>query len=199
MTSTYPDSPACLRNQQPILEVIQPILKSARQVLEIGSGTGQHAVYFARAMPELVWQTSDRPDYHPAIRDRLSGARLDNVISPILLDVLDPWPEDLHCDAIFTANTLHIMSWPAVLATFAGAGALLEPGAPMITYGPFSVNGIHTAPSNEQFDRSLRMQDPDMGIRDVDALKGVALESNFRLEQDVAMPANNRTLIWRKN
>jgi cyclopropane fatty-acyl-phospholipid synthase-like methyltransferase len=193
-----PYSPACDQNRDPILEVIQPLLDDAHHVLEIGSGTGQHAVYFGRAMPHLIWQTSDLEVNHAGIRLWLDEAGLDNVRAPLSLDVTDPdWPA-IEVDAVFTANTFHIMSWEAVAATIAGSGRLLSPGGRLMVYGPFSYSNRHTSDSNARFDTALRQSDPTMGVRDFEDLDTLAIQAGLSLERDYPMPVNNRILVWRK-
>lgn len=193
-----PFAEACEQNRDPILTVIGPLLAECRSVLEIGSGTGQHAVYFARHMPHLVWHTSDLPEMHAGIRVWLEEAALPNTPPPISLDVqAGSWPR-LSIDGVFTANTTHIMPPEAVQAMFAGVAKLLEPGAPFLIYGPFMYGGKHTSESNERFDRWIRAWEPHRGIRDLDWLLELAQPLGLYLDEDIAMPVNNRTLVWRK-
>lgn len=193
-----PYSAACDENRDPILEVIQPLLADARAVLEIGSGTGQHAVYFGRAMPHLTWQTSDLERNHEGIRLWLDEAGLDNVRPPLALDVTRPdWPS-LDVDAVFTANTFHIMSWEAVSATIAGVGRLLPSGGRFLVYGPFSYGNRHTSESNARFDASLRLANASMGVRNFEDLDALAVQARLSIKQDYAMPVNNRILAWDK-
>jgi cyclopropane fatty-acyl-phospholipid synthase-like methyltransferase len=187
-------SPACERNREPIRAVIEPVLTQigARRVLEIGSGTGQHAVYFARAMPQLTWITSDRRENHPAIREWLAYASPDNVEGPLDLDVLAAFPAlTAPVDAVFSANTAHIMSWEAVQAMFAGLPACLQPGGRLLLYGPFNREGRFTSESNAAFDASLRREDPAMGIRDLEAVEALAVSVGLQLRTVHGMPANN--------
>jgi cyclopropane fatty-acyl-phospholipid synthase-like methyltransferase len=194
-----PFSESCVENREPIFAVLAPRLKDCASLLEIGSGTGQHAVYFAPQLPQLVWQTSDRTDHHPGIRAWLDEAMLDNVRQPLALDVLrDTWPAGPY-DAVFSANTAHIMSGDAVEAMFRGVGRVLSRGGRFLLYGPFSYAGRHTAPSNASFDAWLQARDPQMGIRDVDWLQGLAADAGMALDEDIAMPVNNRTLTWLKS
>lgn len=165
-------------------------------MLEVGSGTGQHAVHFAAAMPQLVWQTSDRPEYLDGIRAWLADAALANTPPPLTLDVQGPWPAQ-RFDALFTANTLHIMSWAEVQQLFAALPAVLLPGARLAVYGPFNYGGAFTSDSNAAFDADLRARNPRMGIRDAEAVAALAQQADLVLQQDQAMPANNRLLIWR--
>jgi len=193
-----PFAPACEENKQPILEVIAPRLGDARSLLEIGSCTGQHAVHFAPAMPHLTWQCSDVAPYLPGMRLWLDDSPASNLPAPIELDVDGPWP-DGPFDAVFSANTAHIMSLAQVQRMFMGVGRLLPAGGPFLLYGPFSDGGRHTSPSNAAFDRSLRLRDPLSGVRDLDELRAFAGEAGLTLVEDLAMPVNNRTLVWRKD
>jgi SAM-dependent methyltransferase len=192
-----PFSPACEENKAPILAVLRPLLADVGRVLEIGSGTGQHAAHFAAAMPHLTWQCSDVAVYLPGIRLWLAEAALPNLPPPLTLDVEGAWPEG-DFDAAFSANTAHIMSLRQVERMFLGVGRLLPRGAPFALYGPFSDGGRHTSDSNAQFDRLLRQRDPASGVRDLDDLRRFAATAGLVLEDDVAMPVNNRTLIWRR-
>jgi SAM-dependent methyltransferase len=192
-----PHSEASERNKGPILEVLRREFAGCTHVLEIGSGTGQHAVHFALAMPDLVWQPSELPDAMPALRKRIFNEGPSNLRAPVGIDVTArPW-DVRKVDGIFTANTLHIMSWPQVEALFAGIPGIAKPGAVLAIYGPFSYAGAHTSPSNESFDRMLRARDRHSGIRDFEAVDGLARRAGFELEDDHPMPANNRTLVWR--
>ncbi len=196
-----PFSPACEENKQPILEVIAPRLASARSVLEIGSGTGQHAVYFAAALAHLRWQCTDVAQHLPGIRLWLEEARLPNLPPALELDVDADWISAFTgtgYDAIYSANTAHIMSLEQVERMFNGVGALLSDQGQFLLYGPFSQDGRHTSESNALFDRSLRMRDPMSGVRDLRELEGFARTAGLALEADIAMPVNNRTLVWRR-
>ncbi|NDK38906.1 DUF938 domain-containing protein [Pseudoxanthomonas gei] len=193
-----PSAPSCERNRDPILQVLRVHLAACTQVLEIGSGTGQHAVHFAAAMPWLQWQTSDRPDYLPGIRAWLAHAALPNTPAPLELDVATgPWPRQ-RFDAAFTANSLHIMGWEEVQACFAGLGKVLAERATLVVYGPFNYGQAFTSASNRDFDASLRARDPRMGLRDFEAVDALARDIGLALVEDVAMPANNRCLVWRR-
>lgn len=192
-----PYSEACEENKGPILDVIEPLLRDARTLLEIGSGTGQHAVCFAGAMPHLTWQTSDLPAHLPGIRLWLEEAGLPNLPPPIALDVLGDWPP-LEVDAIFSANTAHIMSETAVAALFRGIGARLAPGGVFALYGPFNEGGRFTSDSNRRFDAYLRARDPNMGVRDILDLQALAGPSGLALVARHGMPVNNQTLVWRR-
>ncbi|MET0026647.1 MAG: DUF938 domain-containing protein [Candidatus Thiodiazotropha sp.] len=192
-----PFSEACEENKQPILQVIEPLFREARTLLEIGSGTGQHAVYFAAAMPGLSWQTSDCAENLAGIRAWLAEANLDNLPEPVELDVQGLWPEQTY-DAVFSANTTHIMSWSAVEHMFQGVGRSLKSGGVFALYGPFNYRGAYTSESNRRFDRWLQTRDPHSGIRDFEALEALAKEQGLIFFEDVEMPVNNRILIWRR-
>lgn len=192
-----PFSDACERNKAPILGVLQPLYADRRHVLEIGSGTGQHAVHFAAALPHLRWQCSELPPNLPGLRSWLDEANLPNLPSPLALDVgqADP-PGDY--DAVFTANTLHIMGWPQVQRLFAGLGRWLSPGALFTAYGPFNYGGRFTSDGNARFDAALRSADPARGIRDFEAVDALAQAAGLVLREDQAMPANNRCISWQR-
>ena len=193
-----PFSQACENNKAPILAVLREALAGSRSVLEIGTGTGQHAVHFAPALRHLEWHTSDLPANHPGILAWLAAHPAPNLRPPLALDVRRrPWPA-VAADAVFSANTAHIMPWPAVEAMIGGAAGLLPPGGLLLIYGPFRYRGEHTAPSNAAFDASLRRQDPAMGVRDAEALDDVAARGGLAPAADHAMPANNRLRIWRR-
>ena len=197
MTIEKPFAPSCERNQGPILEVLQRHLDGTRHVLEVGSGTGQHAVHFAAAMPNVSWQASDRADYLPGIALWLDEAALANTPATIELDVDGRWP-DTKFDTVFTANSLHIMGWPQVEAFFAGVGAVLEPGGLLVVYGPFNYGGEFTSESNRAFEQWLKDRDPVSGIRDFEAVDALARGIGLVLVEDNAMPANNRCIIWQR-
>ena len=194
-----PFSEACENNQAPILAILREAFSTVHSVLEIGSGTGQHAVYFARHLPYLNWQTSDLAANHPGIHAWLDEAALPNTRPPIALDVnANPWPVEA-VDGIFTANTLHIISWPEVEQLFRGAGQALLPGGVMCVYGPFNYGGKFTAPSNARFDEWLKARDPASGVRDFETVCALALRHGLTLAADHAMPVNNRTLVFHKD
>jgi len=193
-----PFAESCTENCEPIFAVLERVFADRKSVLEIGSGTGQHAVYFAPRLPHLVWQTGDRAENHPGIRMWLDEAKLPNVLPPIDTDARNEgWKSRSH-DAVFTANTLHIMDWGAVEAVFEGVGRVLEAGGVFAVYGPFHYHGKATSESNVRFDAWLRQRDPASGVRDFADLEPLASAAGLELVEDVAMPANNRTLIWRK-
>jgi SAM-dependent methyltransferase len=193
-----PWSQACENNKGPILAVLRRYLTDARTVLEIGSGTGQHAVFFAAALPRLVWQCSDLPANHAGIRLWLEEAGLTNVRPPLALDVTAENWGVAEVDAVFSANTAHIMHWPAVRAMIRGVGRVLKPDGLLLVYGPFSYGGRHTSESNARFDLSLRASDPGMGVRDFDAVAREAEAAGLGLVEDCPMPANNRLLVWQR-
>jgi hypothetical protein len=195
-----PFSPACERNREPILAVLRGHFADCRRVLEIGSGTGQHAVHFAAAMPWLAWQCSDVADNLPGIRLWLDEAGLANTPAPVELDVASWSVEGKNqFDAVFSANTLHIMEWAQVEAFFAGVGSLLQArGATLAVYGPFNYDGDYSSDSNRAFDGWLKARDPCSGIRDFEAVDALARGIGLHLLDDVAMPANNRCLVWRR-
>jgi cyclopropane fatty-acyl-phospholipid synthase-like methyltransferase len=193
-----PFAESCVENREPILAVLLPRLTGCSHLLEIGSGTGQHAVYFAPEMPWLTWQTSDRAENHAGIEAWLAESTAGNVVSPLALDVLgDAWPEASY-DAVFSANTAHIMSREAVAAMFAGVGRVLADDGIFLLYGPFCYGGRHTAPSNAEFDRWLKARGQDMGVRDRDWLAELAAGAGLAQAEDIAMPVNNRVLVWRR-
>ena len=193
-----PFAPACERNRDPILAVLRAHFSDRARAFEIGSGTGQHAVHFAAAMPKLVWQTSDRAENLPGIRAWLAEAKLANTPEPIELDVASGSKPPGTYDAVFSANTLHIMSWPEVQTLFAMLPSLVSDDAKLAIYGPFNYGGRFTSESNAAFDESLKSRAPHMGIRDMEAVDALAREAGFAMIDDVAMPANNRTLIWQR-
>jgi cyclopropane fatty-acyl-phospholipid synthase-like methyltransferase len=197
MTSAEkPFAPSCERNQGPILEVLVKHFSGRKQVLEVGSGTGQHAVFFGAALPDLTWQTSDRAENLPGIRMWLDEAALPNVLQPVELDVTGPWPRGSY-DAVFTANTLHIMSWPEVQTLFTALDHALADDAVLAIYGPFNYGGQFTSDSNASFDAWLKQQySPASGVRDFEAVNALARGIGLELVRDYEMPANNRTLVW---
>jgi SAM-dependent methyltransferase len=193
-----PHSDACERNKGPILDVLKVEFANCTHVLEIGSGTGQHAVHFATAMPGIVWQPSEIPEAMPALRKRVFNEGPSNLRAPIALDVTaTPW-DVRKVDGIFTANTLHILHWPEVEALFAGLPAVAKPGAVLAIYGPFRYAGRNTSGTNESFDAMLHARDPGSGIRDFEAVDALARAAGFAWAADHAMPANNQTLVWKR-
>ncbi len=193
-----PFSPACERNQDAILAVLRAQFADRTHVLEIGSGTGQHAVHFAPALPHLIWQTSDVPANLPGIREWLREARCPNTPPPLAFDI-NGVPPAGRFDAIFTANTLHIVRWDEVQRLFAMLPALMTDEALLTIYGPFNYNGAFTSASNAAFDASLRAERPQSGIRDFEAVDALARSAGLALAEDRAMPANNRCITWRRS
>lgn len=169
-----------------------------RDVLEIGSGTGQHAVHFAAAMPWLSWQCTERAEHLAGIRLWLDEAALPNTPAPLELDVAGRWPEHRY-DAVFSANTLHIMGWPEVETMFARLPDVTTADALLVVYGPFNYEGRPTSDSNAAFDSWLKERGAHMGIRDAEAVGALAAKAGFRLVADIAMPSNNRCLVWRRS
>ncbi|WP_130619197.1 DUF938 domain-containing protein [Dyella amyloliquefaciens] len=192
-----PSAPSCERNRDPILDVLREQFADRREVLEIGSGTGQHAVYFAEAMPALTWQCSDRVDNLPGIRLWLDEAGRANTPPPIELDVGGTWPLH-HYDAVFSANTLHIMGWDEVERLFDRIGSVTTDDAILAIYGPFNYNGRYTSESNAEFDQWLQARGAHMRIRDAEAVDALAEVAGFDLINDIAMPANNRLRVWQR-
>ncbi len=188
---------ACERNKGPILEVLRHEFGAARSVLEVGSGTGQHAVHFAAALPHLTWQPTEVPSLLGPLSERVRAEGGANLARPLPLDVRSlPWAVPA-ADAIFTANTLHIMGWPAVNDFFRGVAQVLGATGVLCVYGPFNYEGRFTSPSNAQFDAWLKARDPASGIRDCEAIAALARTAGLRLAADHPMPANNRTLAFR--
>jgi len=196
--STLPHANATERNRQPILDQLRALWPEKGTVLEIGSGTGQHAVFFTRHLPGLCWQPTDRQENLPGLEARFAAEGHERILPPLQLDVLkDPWPEYLYA-AAFSANTAHIMPWEAVQAMFTGVAAQLARGGRFCLYGPFNIDGDFTSSSNRQFDAHLRREDPQMGIRDIAELESLCERHRMSLEQRIAMPANNFILVLKK-
>lgn len=193
-----PLSAACERNKGPILEVLQTCLAAKSRVLEIGSGTGQHAVHFARALAHLTWQPTERLTYLADLAERIKLEGPPNLRVPTVLDVSQAvWPVR-RVDAVFTANTLHIMGWQEVAAAFAGIGSVLEPGGALCIYGPFRYDGRYTSDSNRDFDAMLQERNPLSGLRDMRAITELGALHGLRLDADHDLPANNRLLVFAK-
>lgn len=192
-----PFSQACENNRAPILAVLARVFATRRRVLEIGSGTGQHAVFFAAALPHLVWQASDRPENLAGIRAWLDEASLPNTPPPFALDVSGDWPQQ-RFDAVFSANTLHIMGWEEVERLFARLPDAMAEDATLVVYGAFNYGGRFTSESNAAFDTWLKEQDPRRGLRDFEAVNDLAGRAGLALAEDRAMPSNNRCLVWRR-
>jgi len=193
-----PYSESCDQNKTVILDIIKPLLVNKKLVLEIGSGTGQHAVYFAQEMPHLEWQTSDQIQYHQGIKAWLAEASLNNIKQPLELDVMQPTWIEIAADAVFSANTVHIMNHAMVEALFAGVGRLLQQGGDFILYGPFNYQGAYTSNSNAQFDQWLKQQNPESCIKDFEKVVALAEQAGMKLLTDYEMPANNRILHFHK-
>lgn len=191
-----PHSDACERNKGPILEVLHQVFAGCKHVLEIGSGTGQHAVHFATEMPWLVWQPTEVAEAMPGLRKRIFNEGPSNLRAPIELDVMRPPWDVRRVDGLFTANTLHIMRWPLVEAFFAGLPAVAKPTTVLAIYGPFRYGGQYTSASNESFDTLLHARDPESGIRDFEEVDALARGVGFTLKADYPMPANNQTIVW---
>jgi cyclopropane fatty-acyl-phospholipid synthase-like methyltransferase len=191
-----PDAPSCERNREPILAVLRDHFADRRAVLEIGSGTGQHAIFFAAVLPHLNWQAADRIANLAGIQAWLDEAALPNTPAPIAFDVSAAWPQR-RFDAVFSANTLHIMSWSEVERLFAGLPGILTDDARLVIYGPFNYGGQYTSESNAVFNAWLKSQGAHQGLRDFEAVDALARQAGLTLLEDRAMPSNNRCLVWR--
>jgi len=195
---TIPYSGAADRNRRPILDQLQLLLPAEGTVLEIGSGTGQHAVFFSQSLPELLWQPSDREMNMGGLEACFSSQGNERILPVLKLDVVnDPWPGCSYA-AIYSANTAHIMPWEVVVAMFAGVSAHLLHGAKFLLYGPFNIDQQFTSQGNEQFDARLRAEDSRRGIRDMAAISDLASLHQMQLEQQIPMPANNFILVFGK-
>ena len=191
-------SDACERNKGVILDVLKNACSDCESVLEVGSGTGQHVVYFARSLPAIHWQPADTAQYLPGLQTRLQTEAPNNVAAAVELDVrMTPWPVGRY-DGVFSANTLHYMGADCVEAFFRGVGAALRPGGVLVVYGPFRYDNQFTSDSNARFDKFLREGDPVRGIRDFEWVNQLAATQQLTLVRDVTMPANNQTLVWSK-
>lgn len=191
-------SQACENNKKPIFTVIEPFLKGASMILEIGSGTAQHAVYFASKLNDTFWQTSDQLQYHNGIEQRLEHSQVENIGQPLVLDVTQPlWPVE-RCQGVFSANTCHIMSWPMVEKMFQGVGKILDADTYFCLYGPFNFGGHYSSPSNASFDGMLRNRDPKSGLRHFEDLQTLATKHHLRFVHKFELPANNCILVWQK-
>ncbi len=192
-----PFSQACENNKRPILEKLKPFLAGVSDVLEIGSGTGQHSVYFTEHLHHLHWHTSDLAVNHPGILQWHNDAQRANLHPPITLDLRQPWPVKTF-SAIFTANTMHIVSEPLVRRFFEGVSAHLAEAGRVGIYGPFKYKGHYTSDSNERFDAFLKAKDPESGIRDIELIVALAEQAGVYLIEDHAMPANNQLLFFER-
>jgi cyclopropane fatty-acyl-phospholipid synthase-like methyltransferase len=192
-----PFSQACVNNSASIFSLLEPLLADKHQVLELGSGTGQHAVYFSERLPHLQWQTSDLTINHAGINAWLEDYSGNNLHAPIELNVTsNDW--EIHADAVFSANTAHIMSWPVAQQMLIGVGKILPTGGAFALYGPFNYHGEFTSASNAQFDMWLKQQQPHQGIRHIEDVIATAESSGLVLDSDHEMPANNRMLVFKK-
>jgi len=195
---SLPYSQACENNKPYILEVLREVFVERKKVLEIGSGTGQHACFFAEQMPWLQWQPSEVAENLPVLRPRCANYNGDNLLPELALDVRDkPWPT-LIPDALFSANSLHIMSEAAMRDFFAALAGSATPDMVLAIYGPFNYDATYTSASNAQFDQWLSQRDPFSGIRDFEEVNELAEAAAFFLQGDYEMPANNRLLVWRR-
>ena len=192
-----PFAESCEQNKQVILEVLRQVFVAPGEVLEIGSGTGQHAVYFTEQLPHLHWQPSDCADQIHGMKLWFDEVTHQRIKQPLVLDVNQAWPAQMF-DYAFTANTLHIVSWPEVQAMFAGVGCVLKPDGLWAQYGPFNYGGQFTSESNARFDVWLKNRDPRSGIRNFEDLALLARQHGMVLHADHEMPVNNRTLVWQK-
>jgi cyclopropane fatty-acyl-phospholipid synthase-like methyltransferase len=193
-----PFSQACENNKDPILQVLDRVFSNTRMVIEIGSGTGQHGCYFAQKLPHIIWQPTDKQENLSGIRQWIADVQLQNLRNPVALDVTDyPWPVRT-MNAIFTANTLHIMAWSEVEVLFRRLQEYLPKDSLLCIYGPFNYNDCYTSDSNAQFDLWLKQRNPLSAIRDFEAVETLASKANTQLLEDIAMPANNRLLVWQK-
>lgn len=192
-------APATLRNRDALASVLREVLPKAGLVLEVASGTGEHAIHFAGLFPEVTWQPSDpEPEALASISAWRADAALANLLTPVRLDAsAAAWPVT-HAEAILCVNMVHISPWKATLGLLRGAERLLSPGAPLILYGPYRRAGVPTAPSNETFDESLRSRNPAWGLRDLDQVAAAARAAGLALEGVTEMPANNLTVIFRR-
>jgi hypothetical protein len=195
---TLPFSQSCENNKSWILDVLTRAFADRRQVLEIASGTGQHACHFAANMPWLQWQPTELPENMPVLHPRCAAYAGDNILPERALDVCDePWPVDIP-DALFSANSLHIMPWAAVEKLFATLGKAAGGDVVLAVYGPFNYNGHYTSDSNARFDQWLAQKSPDSAIRHFEEVDRLAAAAGFALQGDHEMPANNRLLLWAK-
>jgi len=194
-----PFAPSAERNRQPILEALNAYLMPNDRVLELGSGTGQHLSFFAKARPDVMWQPSDLLDKLDGMRSWISEAKAPNLLPPLELDVqARPWPVDA-AEVCYTANTLHIISWPAVVSLFEGVAYLLPVVGRFCAYGPFKINDMHTSDGNARFDAQLRSGDVNSGIRDLNLLDNLARQHGFQESERIAMPANNFLVVWKRS
>ncbi|MFC5085002.1 DUF938 domain-containing protein [Microvirga arabica] len=192
-------SPSVARNRDPILAVLQRVLPASGLVLEIASGTGEHAHHFAAALPHLTWQPTDQDEQAlNSIAAHRAASGLPNLLAPLRLDASAPdWPVE-QADALVAINMVHISPWRATQGLMAGAGRVLPPGGVLFLYGAYKENGAHTAPSNEAFDQDLRRRNPEWGVRDLEEVTDLARAHGLDLAERIAMPANNLSLVFRR-
>ena len=194
-----PFAESCEQNKMPILAVLKRFFHDIKTVLEVGSGTGQHTVFFAEQFPHLNWISSDQLENHEGIKLWVKESSLTNIQGPLVLDVNQvDWPVE-QVDAVFSANTVHIMGWPSVEKLFDGIGRILKSDGIFCLYGPFNYNGQFSSESNARFDLWLKDRNPVSGVRDFEALQDLAEKAGLVFVEDVEMPANNRILVWKKN
>ena len=197
---TLPASPSSARNREPLLAVLRRWLPPSGTVLEIASGLGEHAAWFAEALPGITWQPTDRSaEALDILRARRDATDLPNLAPPLVLNAAEPdgWPP-VHADAIVCINMIHISPWAATMGLLAGAARVLPAGAPLILYGPYIEADLETAPSNLAFDADLRRRDPAWGLRELEAVTALAADHYLTLAERVAMPANNLCLLFRR-
>jgi SAM-dependent methyltransferase len=192
-------SPAVARNRDPILDVLRRFLPRTGMVLEIASGTGEHAAYFAAALPHLTWQPTDQDERAlNSITAHRAASGLPNLLAPLRIDGAAPnWPVE-RADAVVAINMVHISPWPATQGLMAGAGRVLPPGGVLYLYGAYKVNGVHTAASNEVFDQDLRRRNLEWGVRDLEEVADLASAHGLELVERISMPANNLSLVFRR-
>lgn len=198
MNDSKPFAPAADRNKQAILDALETLLSAEEYVVEIGSGTGQHACHIAAAMPGIVWQPSDLADKLAGIQQWIDESACKNILPPVVMNLADHDVPVLKASVCYTANTLHIISWTLVQALFQYAAALLVDGGQLMVYGPFTIGGEHNSEGNRLFDQQLRASDPESGIRDVHELDRFADAHGFSKATVIELPANNRLLVWRR-
>ena len=193
-----PSAPACERNKQFILDVLVTAFKHVKNVLEVGSGTGQHAVFFAKHLPQLQWHPSEKDGDFEGMQLWINESGLKNIATPVTFNVASEWPLEKACDGMFTANTLHIMSWEHVVAFFEKVGENLSVNGKLCVYGPFNYGGEYTSASNAEFDQWLKQRDLKSAIRNFEEIQSLAEAAGLKLINDHEMPANNRLLEWVK-
>lgn len=197
MNPEKPFAESCVQNREPIKRILEKYLEGRTQILEIGSGTGQHAVYFSQAFPQLIWQTSDLQENHAGINAWVEDSGLDNIRPPLLLDSRGSWPNQQY-DLLFSANTVHIMSVEMVEQLFIRLPDCMHERSVFLVYGPFNYQGRYTSDSNARFDQWLKQRNAESGIKNFEWLQAIAAQSGLECVADHEMPANNRTLVWQK-